>query len=248
MGTVDCRLTRKLKPATSNDLFVMYNALKQVRSLLSPLFSGHSWRSLRNYVGLGRLKHNSRIEDREALLQFISTRTSHVSQSALYGYLRTRAGTRFPELFENPQMIESINIAKWHVWLACLSDLCIYFGYLLREADYPAEAIHDHMVATLEAILEHTGVPDDAGPDFDYARDKVIQRVATCDWGIDRDDDSIFSESPDALVYWAPIAHELKQRDEEIVINSIRFRWIEVRRDARRQLNAQSLMDSAQAG
>ena len=98
------------------------------------------------------------------------------------------------------------------------------------------------MVTALGKVLEETGNPDEAGPDFNLAKEKAIQRIHTCDWSVDRDDDTIFSQSPDALVYWAPIAHELKKRDEEIVQNSIRFRWIEVRRNARKQLDIDSLM------
>ena len=61
---------------------------------------------------------------------------------------------------------------------------------------------------------------------------------------LERDDDSIFSQSPEALYYWSPIADELKIRDEEIVRNSVRFRWIEVRRSARQLLNIGSILQS----
>ena len=38
---------------------------------------------------------------------------------------------------------------------------------------------------------------------------------------------------------------ELKQLDAEIVRNSVRFRWIEVRRDLREMLDAAAVMVSA---
>ncbi|MGH8707030.1 MAG: hypothetical protein ACREVD_03110, partial [Burkholderiales bacterium] len=72
---------------------------------------------------------------------FLQSRASHVAQMTLYGYLRTRAGTRFPELFDNDAFVASINIAKWHVWLACLSDLAVHAGGLLRRAGASADEV-----------------------------------------------------------------------------------------------------------
>jgi hypothetical protein len=64
----------------------------------------------------------------EALARFLDTRASFIAQTSLYGYLRTRAGMRYPELFDDDPFVEGINIAKWHVWLDCLSDLAVYAG------------------------------------------------------------------------------------------------------------------------
>lgn len=51
-----------------------------------------------------------------------------------------------------------------------------------------------------------------------------------------------FSQSPAAMVHWAPIASNLKELDEEIVMNSVRFRWQEVRRDRRQILDAEGVV------
>ena len=64
-----------------------------------------------DYVGIGKHKKTEIIKDRDSLAIFLNTRASHVAQTSLYGYLRTRAGTRFPEMFENPDILKSINIA-----------------------------------------------------------------------------------------------------------------------------------------
>jgi hypothetical protein len=55
----------------------------------------------------------------------------------------------------------------------------------------------------------------------------------------------IFSESPAALVRWAPIAPELKQFDQEIVENSIKFKWRDVRRDLGKRLDAAAVARQA---
>jgi hypothetical protein len=164
----------------------------------------------------------------------------------LYGYLRTRAGTRFPELFENDPFIVSMNIAKWHVWLACLSDLAVYTGSLLRRSSgAPGEVVGAFMQRTVDEVLRETGTPQEAGPEYPAHAQRVRARLALCDWNIAGDGDAAFAESPTALVYWAPIVDDLKALDEEIVRNSMRFRWHEVRRELSHNLDPAAVLASA---
>lgn len=182
-----------------------------------------------------------------ALRAYLRTRSTHVAQMTLYGYLRTRAGTRFPELFENDQFAVSLNIAKWHVWLACLGDLSVYAGGLLRRnADVTAQDAGALMRRLVDEILEETGVPPDAGPEFSAHAQRVRARLALCDWS-PSDEEAAFIESPGALVYWAPIVDELKALDEGIVRNSVRFRWHEVRRELSHNLDPAAILASATA-
>jgi hypothetical protein len=191
---------------------------------------------------LRRWRHEEPIRDAEALRQFLQTRASHVAQMTLYGYLRTRAGTRFPELFENDAFAASLNIAKWHVWLACLSDLAVHAGTVLRRNNVAAQDVGGLMQRLVDEILAQTGVPGDAGPEFPAHAQRVRARLALCGWAAQADDDEAFAESPTALVHWAPIVDDLKALDEAIVRNSIRYRWHEVRRDLHRNLDAAAVM------
>jgi len=201
------------------------------------------WRALRNAVPATLRRRNTAITDGAALRAFLESRASFVAQTALYGYLRTRAGMRYPVLFDDAGFAQSVNIAKWHVWLGCLSDLCIFTGALLAKRESArAEGIGPFMLATLDAILEATGIPVDAGGEYASHAQRVRARVSLCDWAAVPDDATPFTESAAALVYWAPIADELKQHDELIVRNSIRFLWQDVRRALRRDLDAASLM------
>lgn len=188
------------------------------------------------------------IADADALRDFLRTRASRIAQLTLYGYLRTRAGTRFPELFENDDFVVSMNIAKWHVWLACLSDLAVHAGALLRRtmASSPEEA-GNLIRGLVDDILHQTGVPAEAGPEYSEHANRVRARLALYDWSGQVDDEAAFVESPTALVYWAPIVDDLKALDEEIVRNSIRYRWIEVRRELHRNLDAAGVMGTAQS-
>lgn len=189
------------------------------------------------------------ILDAAALRQFLSTRASFVAQTTLYGYLRTRAGVRFPELFDDDAFVASVNVAKWHVWLACLSDLAAYSGgMVLRGSSFSNAHVGRLMQQLVEEILAETGIPGEAGPEFTAHADRVRDRLALCDWSAQSDSEEPFVESPAALVYWAPIVDDLKQLDAEIVSNSVRFRWNEIRQQLRETLNADSVLNAHARG
>jgi len=213
------------------------------RERLSPTAIGQRLRS-----GLSALlsQRNSRIADQNGLRAFLDSRASFVAQTSLYGYLRTRAGMKYPTLFEDEVFVQSVNIAKWHVWLACLSDLAVFAGGLVvrRGAANPEQA-GALMLATVDAILEATGTPAGAGGEFADHAQRIRSRLMLCHWATVADDATTFSESGPALVHWAPIVDELKRLDAHIVRNSIRFAWQEVRRTLRRDLDAAALMASA---
>ena len=205
----------------------------------------HFWRDLTDGLG-SYLKPAARREpvaDRGALRGFIETRASYVAQTSLYGYLRTRAGMRYPELFTDDPFVVSLNVAKWHVWLACVSDLAVYSGGLLAAGhEGPAEAAGALIRGEVGTLLDGIGVPEDAGPEYPAHAGEVLARLAACDFAAVTDDEGPFSESPGALVTWAPIIDELKQLDQKIVRNSVRFRWQDVRRDLRAMLDVAGVM------
>lgn len=177
------------------------------------------------------------------LAGFLQTRASHVAQTSLYGYLRTRAGTSYPELFRNDDFIVSVNIAKWQVWVACLSDLAIYAGGLIQQrSSVDSIELRPLITAAVETVLDDQGDPPDAGPGFAAARAKAIRRIDITNWTAIGDNESAFAESPAALVRYAPVIDSLKELDSEIVMNSVRFRWQEVRRELRRGLDAEAVL------
>jgi len=201
------------------------------------------WSMLRDYLGFGRRRRLPPVNDHDSLKDFLNTRASYVSQVSLYGYLRTRTGMRYPELFDDDVFVESINIAKWQVWLACLSDLAVYAGGLLMQHPRATTSQVSRLVqAAVSDILEQTGVPAEAGERFTDSIDNLRQRLSGVDWRSVTDDEAPFSESPAALIEWAPVMKELKQLDDEIVKNSVRFRWQKVRRELRRALDAGALL------
>jgi hypothetical protein len=218
---------------------------KPAGSWLSRLVSANSWRELWDHLGVTGRRRQKRIASRADLRQFLDSRASYVAQTSLYGYLRARSGARFPELFANETFLKSINIAKWPIWLACLSDLSIFAGGLLaRHAGVGQDQVASVMDAIVDEILVGVGVPHEAAPEFSQLAAHVRGRVRDCEWSSVPDDSTPFTESPEALVQWAPVVDEYKGLDRPIVVNSVRFTWQDVRRDLRRYLDANAVLSA----
>lgn len=201
--------------------------------------------TLRAYFGLGRAAPPEPIVDPDTLARFIDARASFIAQTSLYGYLRTRAGMRYPELFDDDPFVEGINIAKWHIWLDCVGDLSVYAGSRLA-LHAPAEVprLGGMMRALVDGILERAGTPAEAGGEFADHAERLRERLRRTDWLAIGADEAAFTASPPSVVRWSPIMDELKQLDEEIVLNSVRFRWQEVRRHFARDLDANAVIAS----
>ena len=200
--------------------------------------------SLLDYFGLKFKAKPQPINSVSELAEFINSRASHVAQISLYGYLRTRAGTRYPELFERDDMLSSINQAKWQIWLACVHDLALFSGRLLSAND--PGAIRALLLAAFDSIMAQVGEPAEAGADFASSIQAVRAKIQLQDWQslAEATDADCFQSSADALFHWSPISDELKQYDEEIVRNSIRFRWQAIRQYARANIQTAELINS----
>ena len=209
-------------------------------SLLNPVAL---WTAIRPHLGLGGGAAPEPIDSPAALGRFLDSRAAFVAQTSLYGYLRTRAGMRYPELFDDDAYIVSINIAKWQLWLDCLADLAVHAGSrLAQQSPRQLPAVAALMAAVIDEVLARTGTPPDAGPEFAAHAGRVRERVRRTDWLAIGPDEAAFTQSPAGLVRWAPVMDELKQLDEEIVRNSVRFRWQQVRRDLAGHLDHEAVL------
>ena len=66
------------------------------------------------------------IDSVERVCHFARTRAALISQKKLYGYLKERMGTRYPKMFTDEVFVQSINVAKLHVYAASLADLTCF--------------------------------------------------------------------------------------------------------------------------
>jgi hypothetical protein len=169
---------------------------------------------------------------RQQLFKFIDSRAAFVSQVTLYTYVKARAGTRFPKLFQNDEFLTSLRIARWHVYGAAICDLGLFaIAQLKRDGGLNDIAAQEFAIEMLDDILLDYDQNDIDPKDFAAMGDTGKQRAAFANWDLIADGPAAFQSSSDAVFRWAPIADELKDNDEEIVRNSIHLRWIGVRRD-----------------
>ena len=172
------------------------------------------------------------VETRQQLYDFIDTRAAYVSQVTLYTYVKARAGTQYPKLFQNTDFLTSLRIARWHIYGAAICDLSLFaVAQLKRSGGLDDKKASELVAEMLDSILLDYQ-QDDIDPElFTAMGDKGKQRAAFANWNLIADGAAAFQSSSDAVFRWAPIADELKNDDEEIVRNSIHLRWIGVRRD-----------------
>ena len=169
----------------------------------------------------------SSINSKEELQNFIQQRAAHVTQTTLYGYLKTRIGTRYNLMIEDEKYSNSINIAKWNIYVTSLSDLTLYvFSYLIDKKNLKqndADIIFNNIV---ESEIKN-GLKDNMCED---AKIEFKQRMEAVDWNKYYLDNP-FKNSGLALYKWSPIADNLKILDKQIVLNSIKLKWNLVEND-----------------
>ena len=81
----------------------------------------------------GKVKEFSSLQADDQLKLFIQQRSAYVTQHTLYGYLKTRMGTRYLSMFEDKIFSESINIAKWNIYVIALDYFTLFVYYYLAD-------------------------------------------------------------------------------------------------------------------
>tara|TARA_B100000925_G_scaffold5327_1_gene3828 strand:+ start:39 stop:632 length:594 start_codon:yes stop_codon:yes gene_type:complete len=183
------------------------------------------------YLGL---RPKQPLSKQSELIEFMHRNASFVSQVSLLTYIKARAGTQYPKLFENPEYLKSIEIARSHLYASCVADLAFY-------------VINEHCLNDIKKKAIHAILSNLVDEVFSFAkRDETIIKQSgemkkQCKKNLktlrsEAIDHKLFKMSSDTFFRWAPMAEEFKKDDEEIMRNSIHFRWIEVRRELRERI------------
>jgi hypothetical protein len=167
------------------------------------------------------------ISSKKDLKNFIQERSAHVTQTTLYGYIKTRIGSRYAMMFEDEVFLKSINLAKWNIYMAALSDCTFYvFSYLIDKKNLKQ---NDALEIFIE-IIENEKSNGLEVKLFENTKLEFNQRLKEVDWEIYHQDNP-FKNSGLSLLKWSPIAENLKVFDKEIVLNSIKLKWNLVEND-----------------
>ena len=169
-----------------------------------------------------------KIKNIDELKEFIQKKSAWVSQVTLYGYLKTRMGTRYVLHFDNEALLESINKAKWNIYSVALQDLTFFsFSYLSVFFNYQEI---DNAKKIYEAILDDeisNGMPRDV---IEKGKKRFEERLQKINWKT-HFKSLPFNDSALSLYDWAPIAEELKVLDRKIVLNSMILKWDNIKEE-----------------
>ena len=163
------------------------------------------------------------------LEDFIQTKSAWVTQVTLYGYLKTRMGTRYVLHFENDKFMKSVDSAKWNIYAVALQDLTFFtFSYL--NANFNYQEYNNKAKEVFFNILDDEISNSMPLNIIDEAKTIFEERLKNINWNIYHDD-LPFNSSALSLYKWAPIADELKKLDRKIVLNSVILKWDIVKKE-----------------
>jgi hypothetical protein len=163
-----------------------------------------------------------KIKNIEDLKEFIQKKSSWISQVTLYGYLKTRMGTKYVLHFDDEIFLSSINKAKWNIYSIALQDLTFYtLSYLNVYYNYNETSKASEIYEEIINNEITNGMPEEVAL---KGKEKFKERLQKINWK-EYYKSWPFNESALALYEWAPIAEELKTLDRKIVLNSMILKW-----------------------
>ena len=169
-----------------------------------------------------------KINNLDDLEIFIQSKSAWVTQVTLYGYLKTRMGTRYVLHFENDTFMKSVDLAKWKIYSVALQDLTFFtFSYLKANFNYQeVKQAKEIFLKILDDEISNK-MPLDI---IEEAKKNFDQREQKINWDV-YFNDLPFNLSALSLYEWAPIAEELKTLDRKIVLNSVILKWDIVKKE-----------------
>ena len=170
----------------------------------------------------------TKISNLDELEDFIQSKSAWVTQVTLYGYLKTRMGTRYVLHFENDKFMASVNLAKWNIYAVALQDLTFFtFSYLKTNLNYQDV---DKAKEIFLKILDDETTNKMPLVIIEEAKKNFNERLQSINWNTYYND-LPFNPSALSLYKWAPIADELKNLDRKIVLNSVILKWDIVKKE-----------------
>ena len=174
------------------------------------------------FIPKGKINSLDELED------FIQTKSAWVAQVTLYGYLKTRIGTRYVLHFENDKFMTSVNSAKWNIYSVALQDLTFFtFSYLKLNLNYQEVSKAKEIFLKILDDEISNKMPIEI---IDKAKNDFNERLEKINWD-SYCNDLPFNPSALSLYQWAPIADGLKSLDRKIVLNSVILKWGVVKKE-----------------
>jgi len=174
-----------------------------------------------------------KLSNLDELENFIQSKSAWVTQVTLYGYLKTRMGTRYVLHFENDKFMGSVNLAKWNIYAVALQDLTFYsFSYLKNILNFKDMGKAKEIFLKILDDEVSNKMPLDI---IENAKISFDERLRNIDWD-KYYEDLPFNQSALSLYKWAPIADDLKTLDRKIVLNSVILKWDVIKKEFKERI------------
>ena len=174
-----------------------------------------------------------KLNNLDELEDFIQSKSAWVTQVTLYGYLKTRMGTRYVLHFDNDKFMGSVNLAKWNIYAVALQDLTFFiFSYLKNVLNFQdLDKAKEIFLKILDDEISNK-MPLDI---IEEAKMNFDERLKKINWDTFYND-LPFNQSALTLYKWAPIAEELKTLDRKIVLNSVILKWDIIKKEFKERI------------
>ena len=186
------------------------------------------------------------IDDFASLADFCFAQSAHIAQTTLYGYLRTRAGLQHFNLFTDETFTEMLRPARSRLILVCVDDLALYCVAVIgARTGLAPDAMQQLGVRVMSHAVDVVADADLPEAELRAYLSDFSSRAEHTDWAARARPEHAFARSPQALIELAPIIDMLKELDNDIVVNSMRFKWRGVRAAFVQRLEADTLVARA---
>ena len=139
-----------------------------------------------------------KIKSKQDLENFVQERSAHVTQTTLYGYLKTRIGVKYIAMMEDERFLESVNIAKWNIYMVALADCAFYvYSYLISEKNLKDNDCKKIFLNIIEKE-KNNGLTEEI---YNNGKKNFLKRIETINFNNYHLDDP-FKESGEALYFW----------------------------------------------
>ena len=174
-------------------------------------------------------KRKGRVFDVETLTQAVAEGAAYLAQGASYSYIRARSGTMGPRLMQDADFGRGMERCKWEGFAACAQDLILIIENRLRPhlapgrrapADLWRDLYRDVLAGQeMPAHRRHKGWTDRIA-EFD---NRLARHLAAAPAPIEE----IATHSGEVIMEFAPVEEAIRRFDRAMVVNNVRFRFID---------------------
>ena len=171
------------------------------------------------------------ISSTSELAKFMQQQSAYISQATLFGYLKTRIGSRYVSHFNDEQFLASVNMAKIEIYLAALEDFALYTtSYMSADRGIFIKGYMEDIFTNIISNDQDLKLPEDK-------KLRAVEHFKSRLNAMNIDNyfnNEPFKNSSETLYRFAPIADELKAQDRDIVLNSMILKWKHVTDDLKK--------------